>query len=158
MILYFLSFLYIICKLKLPLLYADETEWQFHIRREEETTSHSILSASLELSENPTELLQINIHHRQELIFDYFKEDTESHEKIKERWKSHGEMLGREEIENIISEELCLWHSKTELTNLYFSIMGKNWRHQTSLRVIGREIEAAILEEIVSEMVDLYLQ
>lgn len=146
------------CKLNLPLLYVDETEWQLHIRREEETPSHSILSASLELSENPTELLQINIHHRQGLMFDYSKEDTESHEKIKERWKSHGKMLGREEIENIICEELCLWHSKTKLTYLYFSIMGKNWRHQTSLWEIGREIEDAILEEIASEMVDSYLQ
>jgi hypothetical protein len=94
-----------------------------------------------------------------QLLFDSVKEALETHGRKGEREKYAQDVAHPEDIKKIIYKQTGDFTNLTHKMNFDLSSTLEDWSDfQQSERRIGREIGDAIMDEILKEMVDLFLQ
>lgn len=103
---------------------------------------------------------------RKQLLFDCVKKALETHGKKGKRHEYTRDVSEPEDMEKIIFEQICsrrkqsgLFDDVNHLMDLDISRTLEDWSDfQQPKRKIGMEIGDAIMDEIVKEMIDLFLQ
>jgi uncharacterized membrane-anchored protein YjiN (DUF445 family) len=93
-----------------------------------------------------------------QLLFDCVNEAIEVHRRMHRRKQHAQEFISLQELGKIICEQICSWGKQeaTEQININVSSTVEYGRY--SQQRIGTEIGDAILNEIIQEVLDLFLQ
>lgn len=96
-----------------------------------------------------------------QLLFDCANEAIETRERKNRRKKHVQEFKDLQELGKNICEQICSWGKQNEAQTVNFNVSStiEDWDYLQQLnRKIGIEIGDAIMNEIIQEIIDLFLQ